>query len=55
MPDQPVTDVSTDPLTPLVLLERTVRVFPSRTAVVHGELRWDYAEFGRQVGRLDNG
>jgi fatty-acyl-CoA synthase len=52
MPDQPVTDVSTDPLTPLVLLERTVRVFPSRTAVVHGELRWDYAEFGRQVGRL---
>jgi fatty-acyl-CoA synthase len=41
-----------DPLTPLALLERTLRVFPGKTAVVHGEARWTYAEFGALCGRM---
>ena len=44
--------VSSDPLSPLRLLERTVRVFPDRTAVVHGAQRWTYARFADEVGRL---
>jgi fatty-acyl-CoA synthase len=45
-------EVFRDPLTPVVLLERTLRVFPARPAVVHGELRWSYEEFGREVAHL---
>ncbi len=45
-------DVWKDPLTPVVFLQRTRRVFPERTAVVHGELRWSYAEFAEEVGRM---
>jgi fatty-acyl-CoA synthase len=41
-----------DELSPVVLLERTLRVFPSKTAVVHGSLRWSWADFAREVGRL---
>ncbi|MEE8557111.1 MAG: AMP-binding protein, partial [Myxococcota bacterium] len=41
-----------DPLTPLVLLERALRVFPRRTAVIHGDLRWSYAHFAEEVGRM---
>ena len=41
-----------DELSPIVLLERTLRVFPDKTAVVHGELRWCYARFADEVGRL---
>ena len=41
-----------DELSPIVLLERTLRVFPNKTAVVHGGLRWNYAEFAEEVGRL---
>ena len=44
--------VWTDPLTPVVSLERTLRVFPGRTAVVYGDLRWAYAEFALEVGRM---
>ena len=44
--------VSRDALTPLRLLERTVRVFPDEIAVVHGDLRWSYRELSREVGRL---
>jgi len=40
-----------DPLTPLALLERTVRVFPEKCAVVYGDRRWSYREFAEQVGR----
>ncbi|TDJ08918.1 MAG: long-chain-fatty-acid--CoA ligase [Deltaproteobacteria bacterium] len=45
-------EVWKDPLTPVVFLQRTRRVFPERTAVVHGELRWSYAEFAEEVGRM---
>ena len=43
---------SFDPLSPLSLLERTVRVFPDRTAVVYGDLRVSYADFAERVGRF---
>jgi fatty-acyl-CoA synthase len=41
-----------DELTPLVFLERTVRVFPDKTALVYGGLRRTWAEFGEDVGRF---
>ena len=44
--------VSRDPLTPLAFLERTLRVFPDKTAVVYGEQRWSYADFAERIGRF---
>ncbi|MEB2344346.1 MAG: acyl--CoA ligase family protein [Deltaproteobacteria bacterium] len=41
-----------DPLTPLTLLERTVRVFPEKLAVAYGERRWTWAEFGAEIARM---
>jgi len=41
-----------DELTPLAFLERTVRVFPQKTAVVYGDRRWSWSEFGTEVGRF---
>jgi fatty-acyl-CoA synthase len=41
-----------DPLSPVRLLERTLRVFPEKDAVVYGELRWSYRRFAEEVGRL---
>ena len=32
------------PLTPLVFLERAADVYPEQVAVIHGSLRWSYAE-----------
>ena len=52
MPAMPDLPVSRDPLTPLAFLERTVRVFPEKTALVYGGLRWTYAELAEQVGRF---
>ena len=52
VPDPPDLPVAYDALTPLVLLERTVRVFPDKTAVVYGAQRWSYAEFAEQIGRF---
>ena len=40
------------PLTPLGFLERSARVFPHRTAVVHGSWRCDYREFRERAVRL---
>ena len=42
------------PLTPLSLLERSVRVFPDKTAVVYGTQRWSYHAFATRVRRLAN-
>ncbi len=39
-------------LTPLRFLERTASVFRDKLAVVHGDLRYTYAEFGKRVNRL---
>ena len=44
--------VAFDALTPLTLLERTVRVFPDQPAVVYGDTRATWAEFAEQVGRF---
>jgi fatty-acyl-CoA synthase len=44
--------VHLDPMTPLGLFERTLRVFPERPAVVYGGLRWSYRRFAEEVGRL---
>jgi fatty-acyl-CoA synthase len=41
-----------DELTPLVFLERTVRVFPDKTAVVYGDSRRTWAQFAEDVGRF---
>ena len=41
-----------DPLSPVRLLERTVRVFPEKDAVVYGAQRWSYRRFADEVGRL---
>ncbi len=40
------------PLTPLGFLERAAAVFPDRTAIVHGPLRRNYAEFYARARRL---
>jgi fatty-acyl-CoA synthase len=39
-------------LTPLMLLERTLHVFPEKVGVVDGDRRYSYAEFGARVYRL---
>jgi fatty-acyl-CoA synthase len=45
-------DVFLDPLTPVVFLERTLRVFPGRVAVRYGAERLDYAQFAERVGQM---
>ena len=40
------------PLTPLSFLERAAKVFPRRTAIIHGEQRTDYAAFYARCRRL---
>jgi fatty-acyl-CoA synthase len=40
------------PLTPLTFLERAASVFPDHTAIVHGALRRNYAEFYARSRRL---
>jgi len=52
MAGSPHDDVFLDPLTPLVMLERSARVFPQRPAVVHGDVCLDYAALAREVGRM---
>jgi fatty-acyl-CoA synthase len=39
------------PLTPLEFLRRARRLYPSREAVVDGDLRWTYAQFGERCDR----
>lgn len=52
MPRMSFATVNRDPLTPLAFLERTVRVFPEKTAVVYGGERWSWSGFATEVGRL---
>ncbi|MBI3675695.1 MAG: AMP-binding protein [Proteobacteria bacterium] len=40
------------PLTPLTYLERAAKVFPDRTAVVHGKMSYDYAVFFTRAKKL---
>ncbi|EKF18900.1 acyl-CoA synthetase [Nitratireductor pacificus] len=39
-------------LTPLVLLERAAKVFPERTAIIHGAARFTYAQFWERSLKL---
>ncbi|HEX2593754.1 MAG TPA: AMP-binding protein, partial [Rhizomicrobium sp.] len=39
-------------LTPLQFLERSAKVFPNRTAIIHGTARYTYAEFYARARRL---
>ncbi|MFP8873282.1 MAG: acyl--CoA ligase family protein [Myxococcota bacterium] len=45
-------DVFRDPLGPTTLLQRTLRVYPERVGVIHGNERWTYARLADEVGRL---
>jgi fatty-acyl-CoA synthase len=40
------------PLTPITFLERTADIYPDRTAVIHGSLRYSYAELRARSRRL---
>ncbi|MDX1606889.1 MAG: AMP-binding protein, partial [Candidatus Competibacterales bacterium] len=40
------------PLSPLSLLRRSARLYPDKTAVIHGERRYAYLEFFQRVRRL---
>jgi fatty-acyl-CoA synthase len=40
------------PLTPLTFLERAASVFPDRTAIIHGNSRYTYAQFYERAKRL---
>ncbi|MGG7567355.1 acyl-CoA synthetase [Rhodovulum sp. DZ06] len=46
------TPANHQPLTPLSLLDRAASVFPDRTAVIHGDLRYSYREFDARAKRL---
>ncbi|MEO0730943.1 MAG: AMP-binding protein, partial [Pseudomonadota bacterium] len=46
------TDANYQPLTPLTFLERTASVFPTKTAIVHGSGRTDYATFYKRSRQL---
>jgi fatty-acyl-CoA synthase len=52
MSDASGAPVHLDPMTPLGLFERALRVFPDKPAVVYGELRWSYRRFAEEIGRL---
>jgi fatty-acyl-CoA synthase len=46
--------VNYDILTPVQFLIRTAAVYPDKTAVVHGDIRYTYAQFLERVYRLAN-
>ena len=52
MSQLPHADVFRDALSPILLFERTLRVFPDRLAVIHRDLRWSYRELGDEVSKL---
>ncbi len=45
-------DVYKSLLTPLSFIQRSVDVYPEKTAIVHGDKRYTYREFGERVNRL---
>ncbi|HEY8013513.1 MAG TPA: AMP-binding protein, partial [Dongiaceae bacterium] len=40
------------PMTPISLLERSAMVYPEKTAVIHGDRRFTYAQFRERCRRL---
>ncbi len=47
-----VTEVSYQDLNPLSFLERSVLVYPEKTAVSYGHLQYSYRDFHDRVRRL---
>jgi fatty-acyl-CoA synthase len=47
-----MTAVWNTPLTPLAFLRRSADVFPDRTAIVHGDRRYTYADFAAETTRV---
>ncbi len=45
-------DANYVPLSPVSFLKRAATVFPNRTAVIHGDLRYTYAQFYERVRRF---
>ena len=43
-----------EPLTPVSFLRRAAQVTPSRTAIIHGQRRYSYAQFLERSSRLAN-
>lgn len=43
------------PLTPMDFKRRAVKLYPDKTAVIDGDLRFTYREFGERTNRLSNG
>ncbi|NLE78259.1 MAG: long-chain-fatty-acid--CoA ligase [Rhodococcus sp.] len=52
MPGPTLSAANHTPLSPLRFLERSATVFPDRTAVIHGDRRYTYEQFGEEVERL---
>ncbi len=50
--DLPQTSANHAPMSPLSFIERTAEVYPSRLAIVHGELRQDWATTYRRCRQL---
>ncbi|MFP4672779.1 MAG: acyl--CoA ligase family protein [Desulfohalobiaceae bacterium] len=44
--------VNYEPLSPLQFLERSAYVYPEKTAIIHGEQKYSYADFKDRVCRL---
>ena len=42
-------------LTPVDFLRRSARVYPDKTAVIHGRRRYSYAQFAERTARLASG
>ena len=52
MPSQTIKSVSRTELSPVCFLNRTAYVMPEKIAVVHGERRYNYAQFQERVYRF---
>jgi 3-(methylthio)propionyl---CoA ligase len=50
--DLPKTGANYAPLSPLSFLARSADVYPERTAIIHGQRRYSYAEFYARSRRL---
>ena len=50
--DLPQTPANHAPISPLSFLERTAEVYPKRLAIVHGQLRQDWATTYRRTRQL---
>ncbi len=45
-------DVCWSKLTPLTFIQRNAKVYAEKTAIVHGDKRYTYAEFGARINQL---